>query len=433
MKRLAYDDLLKWKNYESRKPLIIKGARQVGKTWLMKTFGQNEYKKVIYLNFENNVRLKNIFSTDYNIDRIISALEIESGEKIDSKNTLFIFDEIQEVPKALTSLKYFYEESPHYHVIAAGSLLGTAMHLSTSFPVGKVDFLQLNPMSFYEFLMAMNEKELLELIKNHDWEMIKIFKTKFIKYLKEYYYIGGMPEVVKKYVETKDFNEVRNTQKTILITYEHDFSKHAPFEIVPRIRMVWNSIPSQLAKENRKFIYGQLRKGARAKDFEIAIQWLIDAGLILKVNRVNKPNIPLVAYKSQDIFKLFLLDTGLLSAMTDIDIKVLLEGSNIFEEFKGALTEQFVHQQLVTSKDINIFYWASETTNTEIDFIVQVKNKIIPIEVKSSENLKAKSLKFFNQKYKPNLSIRTSTSDYRIDDWLVNIPLFAIQEIENLI
>jgi len=429
MERTLIHRLIKWKNAKTRKPLLIRGARQVGKTWLMKEFGKREYLQTVYINFESSKHLKNIFSDDFNINRIITALQIETGITVNATNTLIIFDEIQEAEGAITSLKYFYENAPEYHVIAAGSLLGVALHQHTSFPVGKIEFLELYPLSFNEFLEALGQKELLSLLLSKNWALIKTFKQKLIQLLRQYYYVGGMPEAVSALCHNNDFNEVRNIQNNILQAYEQDFSKHAPIEIVPKIRMVWNSIPAQLAKENRKFMYGGIKKGARAKEYETAIAWLIDCGLVHKVNRVSKPSIPLNAYTDFSAFKLFLVDIGLITAMGNIDAKTLLKGNAIFEEFKGAITEQFVLQQLVTIKELALYYWSAIQSTAEIDFLIQYNNRIIPIEVKATENLQAKSLKIFCQKYKPQQAIRTSMSDYRKEDWLTNVPLYAINSI----
>ncbi len=433
MKRKAYDDLIEWKNSEHHKPLIIKGARQTGKTWLMKAFGKGEYQNTAYFNFENNQRLRQIFKENLDIGQIITSLQIESSQNIVPGETLIIFDEIQEVPSAITSLKYFQEEAPSHHIIAAGSLLGVAMHPEASFPVGKISFLQLNPFTFSEFLNAMGENELNELMENGEWKIVSAFSSKLIHLLKHYYFTGGMPEVVANYVQHQNFSECRTIQNNILQTYEQDFSKHAPLEIVPRLRMVWNAIPAQLAKENRKFIYGQLKKGGRAKEFELAIQWLADAGLIHKIHRVSKLGIPLSAYQDFNAFKLFSHDVGLLAAMAQLDAKTILEGNTLFEEFKGALSEQYVMQQLNAIKYLNIFYYTSESSNSEIDFIVQLQNKVVPVEVKASENLQSKSLRFFHLKFRPERSVRTSTSDFRVDDWLTNIPLYSIMYLNKFI
>lgn len=361
MERNLFGKLEGWKNKKKRKPLIIQGARQVGKTWIMKEFGKRYFKDTIYINFDNNEVMKNVFEIDFDISRIISAIKIEYGKNFEVANTLIIFDEIQEAPKALASLKYFYENAPQYAIIAAGSLLGVALHQGTSFPVGKVDFMHLYPLNFSEFLRANGEENLAELLQSQDYQMINAYSVKYTELLKKYYYIGGMPEVVQTYLDTEDFNEVRKIQRDLLKYYEEDFSKHAPKDVIPRIRMVWNSIPAQLAKENRKFIYGSVREGARAKDFELAIQWLEDAGLIIKNYRVSKPGIPLIAYMELNNFKMFMLDVGLLGARADITAKVLLDGSRIFEEFKGALTEQFVAQQLKAA-DRELYYFSTKNT-----------------------------------------------------------------------
>lgn len=432
MERAAMQELISWKNKSGRKPLIIRGARQVGKTWLMKEFGKNEYVRTVYVNFESSKLLKSLFVDNFDIQRIITALQIESGLQINPENTLIILDEIQEAKGAITSLKYFCENAPQYHVLAAGSLLGIALHNHTSFPVGKVDFLELRPLNFAEFLLALNQQPLLNLLKSKDWILIKSFKEKFIQLLRQYYYIGGMPESVLSYSSQSDFKEVRAIQKRILSAYEHDFSKHAPSEIVPRIRMLWNAIPAQLAKENKKFIYGAVKPGSRAKDYELALSWLIDCGLVHKVCRVSKPGIPLKAYEDVAAFKLFIVDIGLLGAMGDIDVRTLIDGNVIFEEFKGALTEQYVLQQFSTMHDLVIYYWSAERSTAEIDFLLQYSGEIIPIEVKAEENLQAKSLKTFCQKYSPKTVIRTSMSDYRKEDWLTNLPLYAINELTEL-
>jgi len=433
LNREAIKDLIKWKNREHRKPLIIHGARQVGKTWLMKEFGKTHYEKIAYINFENNERMEHLFNGNLDIPRLITALQIESGVTINDKNTLIIFDEIQEVPKALTSLKYFCENAPQYHIVAAGSLLGVALHPGTSFPVGKVDFMDLYPLNFTEFLNATGNENLVSLLETQDFELITSFKGRFIDLLKQYYYIGGMPEVVIRFIETNDYTIVREVQNKLLMAYEQDFSKHAPNDAVPRIRMLWTSIPAQLAKENQKFVYGLIRQGARAKEFELAMQWLLDCGLIYKVSRIKKPDMPLMAYQDFNAFKLFILDVGLLSAMSDLDIKSLLEGNSFFEEFKGALTEQYVLQQLIANKDIKPFYWSAERSNGEIDFVFQSGMDIVPLEVKAAENLQAKSLKSYCLRYKPKYAIRTSLSDYRKEAWLTNLPLYAINEILNIL
>jgi hypothetical protein len=433
MIRAAITDLVKWKDSSHRKPLIIRGARQVGKTWLMREFGKTHYEKCAYINFDNNERMENLFKGDIDIKRIITALQIETGITIEANNTLIIFDEVQEVPRALTSLKYFCENAPDYHIIAAGSLLGVALHPGTSFPVGKVDFLTLYPLNFLEFMNVTGNNNLVELLKANDFEMITSFKGKYIDMLKQYYYIGGMPEVVSSFIASNDFMAVREVQNKILMAYEQDFSKHAPNETVPRIRMLWTSIPSQLAKENRKFIYGLIRQGARAREYELAMMWLIDCGLVYKVGRVSKPDMPLMAYQDFNAFKLFVLDVGLLSAMSDLNLKSILGGNKIFEEFKGALTEQYVLQQLITNSEIKPYYWSAEKSTGEIDFIFQNDNDIVPLEVKATENLQAKSLKNYCLKYSPKNAIRTSMSDYRKENWLTNVPLYAINVLSAIL
>lgn len=433
MYREKIKELEEWKNSKDRIPLIIRGARQVGKTWIMKEFGKNNYKKVAYVNFDGNTRMTRLFEGDFDIDRIIQGLKIETQVDIDAKDTLLIFDEIQEVPKALTSLKYFCENARQFHILAAGSLLGVALHEGTSFPVGKVDFIDLYPLNFQEFLLAIGEEKLVTILNEKDWDLISIFKDKLISYLREYYFIGGMPAAINKYVETKDYKQVRNVQLKLLQAYEEDFSKHAPNEIVPRLKMLWNSIPAQLAKENKKFIYGLIKEGARAKEYELALSWLIDCGLIYKIDRVNKPNIPLIAYQDTSAFKLYILDVGILGAMTRIDEKILLEGNEIFTEFKGSFTEQFVLTELKSNKDIPIFYWSAEKATAEIDFLIQLGTDVIPIEVKASENLQAKSLKTFIEKYQTTKNVRTSMSNYRKEEKLINIPLYSIGNIEKII
>jgi len=429
MFRSRLTDLITWKDSGSRKPLIIRGARQTGKTWLMKEFGRTHFARTLYLDFEKNKRLANIFTGDFSIDRIIVALQAETGIKISAPDTLIIFDEIQAVPDAITSLKYFQEDAPDIHLIAAGSLLGLAMHSGISFPVGKVSFMDLYPLSFNEFLDANGENAINEFIQKSDMKMVTAFKDRYIDRLRQYYYVGGMPEAVAVFAKSGDFSAVREIQKQILDTYEHDFSKYAPIEIVPRIRMLWNSVPGQLAKENRKFIYGLVKEGSRAKEYELALSWLIDCGLVKKVLRVEKPSLPLKAYADNKAFKLFIVDTGLMSAMTDIDPRTLLEGNKIFTEFKGALTEQYVFQQLVSAEEYSVFYWSAERSTAEIDFLLQYNNIIIPLEVKAEENLHAKSLKVFHEKFRPAVSFRTSMSDFREQDWLVNIPLYAVCQL----
>ncbi len=433
MYRYAIENLYKWKESKYRKPLIIKGARQVGKTWLMKEFGQSAYSDTVYVNFDSNSKMSELFSADLQPERIIMGLELYSGKKIDPDNTLIIFDEVQEVPRALTSLKYFCEEAPQYHIVCAGSLLGIALHSGTSFPVGKVDFLELYPMTYKEFLIATGNERFSKLLESRDFTMITNFKQTYIDALKQYYFIGGMPEAVLHFSENKNFNEIRDIQRRIIDAYEQDFSKHAPNETVPKIRMIWNSVPSQLAKENKKFIYGLVREGARAKDYEAAIMWLSDCGLVHKISKINAPKLPLKAYEDLKAFKLFLADVGLLSCMSGLRQTVLLDGNDLFKEFKGALTEQYVMQQLATISDFNTYYYTNDRGSCEIDFVVDNGELVVPVEVKAEINLKAKSLKAYSDKYDPQITIRTSMADFKKEERLINVPLYAVSEMSEIL
>ncbi len=426
MERFAFVELKKWKESPNRKPLVVMGARQVGKTWLMQEFGRRFYKNVAYVSFYNNSTMKNVFESDYDIKKILSYLSIEVGFTIEKENTLIIFDEIQNAPKAFESLKYFCEEAGEYHIMAAGSLLGVALHQGVSYPVGKVDLLNLYPLSFREYLYAVNEKALSDALLSKDFSLIDTFSEKYIYHLKNYYYVGGMPEVVKNFTLHGDYKEVRQIQKNILVQYKGDFGKHAGTNELSRINMVWDSIPMQLAKENRKFFFGRMKKGVRSSEFEIAIQWLLDSGLVHKVSRVNEPHIPLSAYKDFSAYKLFILDVGLLCAMSELDAKSIIEGNALFVEFKGALTEQYVLQELVASTPYTPYYYGSERATFEQDFLIQKENNIVPIEVKAEANVRSQSLKAFYEKYKPNLSVRFSLLPYREQKWMVNIPLYAV-------
>ncbi len=425
MERDALKLLQKWKEQKDRKPLILRGARQVGKTWLMKAFGAACYKEVAYVNFENNRQLRSLFESDFSIERILLAIEAVTGINVQPDTTLIILDEIQEAPKGLTVLKYFYENAPQYHVIAAGSLLGVALHQGTSFPVGKVDFADLYPMTFHEFLMAMGEGKLVKLLDNRDWTLITLFKEQLISLLRQYYYVGGMPEVVLSYIKEKNLERVRQLQNNILNAYDQDFSKHAPVPEVPRIRMVWNSIPAQLAKENKKFVYGLLKEGARAKEFELAIGWLVDCGLIYKIQRVKKAAVPLKIYEDFSAFKLYMLDCGLLGAMTYAPAAAMLVENKIFSEFKGMFSEQYVLQQLTALPSLPIYYWSSDRSDGELDFVLQSGTEIYPVEVKAEENLHAKSLRSFVNQNPEWKGIRLSMSDYREESWMTNVPLYA--------
>ena len=429
MYRSSIKKLIDWKLSSYRKPLVFLGARQVGKTWLIQEFGKTEYKQMVYINFEDTQELRETFLLDLDPKRLISNFELYSNLKITPEDTLIVLDEIQAAPRGITSLKYFCENAPEYHIIAAGSLLGVNIHPGESFPVGKVDFLELYPMSFYEFLLAMGEIGLARILDEKLWDVLPSFTEKFKEFLKYFFYTGGMPEVVSHFSRHRDWEMVRQLQNKILKSYENDFSKYAPKEILPRLNMVWESIPVQLAKENKKFIYGVVKEGARAKDFEMAIQWLTDSGLLHKVYNVSKPALPLAAYKELSAFKLYHNDLGLLGAMTKLNAKTLLNGDNVFTEFKGALTEQFVFQQLVPNEDLSIHYFSFNNSKYEIDFIIQNKNdEIIPVEAKSGENLKARSFKLFCEKFKPETAIRTSLSNYKHENWMTNVPLYIIGE-----
>ena len=429
MYRLAIEKLYEWKARADRKPLIIEGARQVGKTWLMKEFGKSAYSNTVYINFDSNSRMAELFSSDLEISRIVMGLELYADTKINPENTLIIFDEVQEVPRALASLKYLYENAPEYHIICAGSLLGIALHQGTSFPVGKVDFLNLYPLSFKEFLMAIGKTRYVELMDAGDYEMMTAFRQDLIDALKYYYFVGGMPEAVMSFASEKDFNKVRKIQRRILEAYEQDFSKHAPNESVPKLRMLWSSIPSQLAKENKKFIYGSVREGGRAKEYESAIMWLTDCGLVHRISRVTVGHLPLKAYEDMKAFKMFVLDVGLLGCMVGLNKKILLDGNNLFVEFKGALTEQYVLQQLITNPDYNIYYYTNDSGSCEVDFLIDTGDAVVPVEVKAEVSLRAKSLKTYVEKFSPDVAVRTSMRDYKKESLLVNLPLYAIENL----
>lgn len=426
MQRFAMDQLLRWKDKDNRKPLVIMGARQVGKTWLMKEFGRTCYKKVAYISFYNNSRMDQVFQMDFDVERILMNLNIEAGVTITPEDTLIVLDEIQNSPKALESLKYFCEEAPQYHIVAAGSLLGVAIHEGVSYPVGKVELLDLYPLNFREFLCAMGENALSDALATKDYTIIDNFSEKYLFWMKNYYYVGGMPGVVEEFRMHKDYNEVRQIQSDIVRQYEGDFGKHIDAKTLPRIRMVWDSIPIQLAKENKKFFFGQIKKGARSSDYEIAIQWLVDCGLIYKVNRVNEPHMPLKAYKSMNAYKLFLLDVGLLGALSELTAESILEGNDIFVEFKGALTEQYVLQQLISDTEYTPYYFGTEKSTFEQDFLIQKGKNVIPIEVKAEGNTRSQSLKVYCDKYHPEKAVRFSTLNYMDQGWMVNIPLYAV-------
>lgn len=425
MERILMKSLLEWKNKKDRKPLILYGARQVGKTWLMKAFGEKYFSNLVYISFYNNKTISRIFEEDYDSARIIRTLEIETHTRIIPEETLLIFDEIQNAPKALESLKYFCEENPEYCLIAAGSLLGVALHEGISFPVGKVDELYLHPMSFEEFLLAIDERGLYEVLLSKDTEMINQFSDRYIKLLKEYYIVGGMPEIVNVFLQNHDYDEVREKQLAILNQYEGDFGKHISPKELPRIKQVWNAIPLQLSKENKKFFFGQIKEGARQKEFELAIQWLVDSGLITKVNKVTKPSMPLKAYIDFSAFKLFFLDVGLLCALSELDIFSVINGNDVFTEFKGALTEQYVLQQIRANTGYTAYYYSGEKSTYKTDFMIQQGGLVVPVEVKAEENIKSKSLKVFIEKYNSRKAIRISMNKYRHQEIIENIPLWA--------
>lgn len=426
MERSIYSSLKKWKESPTRKPLILQGARQVGKTYILKEFGAREYSEVVYINCDDNNDMQNMF-VDYDIDRIIRSMSAISGISIKPSTTLLILDEIQEVERGLASLKYFCEKAPEYHVAVAGSLLGIPLHEGTSFPVGKVDMLYMYPMDFEEFLLAMGKEQLVELLRNNSWAALTPLRGMLTELLRQYYFVGGMPEAVKAYVGRGDIWEVRSIHSKIIDAYRNDMSKHVPKQQVQRINMVWNSIPSQLARDNKKFIYGALRKGARANDFEIAIQWLVDSGLVHKVHRISKPVVPLKFYEDMASFKLFLLDCGLLGALSETPPEQILIGDNVFEEYKGAFTENYVLQQLKSLPRTFVYYYSNDNSTLEIDFVVQHEAHVIPIEVKAEENLRAKSLRQFVTDNAGLHGVRFSMSDYREQDWLTNVPLWAVR------
>lgn len=425
MQRHAITQLRLWKNASHRKPLIIRGARQVGKTWLAQEFGKTDYQSTAYVNLDGNTQAHNLFDLDYDIERIVDGLELLSGVKIEPGKTLIILDEIQEVPRALSALKYFYENAPEYHVVALGSLLGVAMHHGVSFPVGKVDFIDLYPLSFTEFLEASGNEKLSQLIQNQplDIALLTSFHDKLIDLLKTYYIVGGMPEVILNYLEEGNLLEVRQVQQTILTAYEHDFSKHAPVTVVPRIREIWDALPSQLAKENKRFFFRMIREGARSKEYEAALLWLEDAGLVSRITRVNQAALPLSVYADSTVFKLFALDVGLLGAKSGLAPEVVLNKNDIFTEFKGALAEQFVFQELKVS-DSDIYYYANYNSRGEIDFITSSSTTILPIEVKSGKNIRATSLKAFAEKYPQARAITLSTLPYEMRHSVTLLPLY---------
>lgn len=429
MNRLAIHKLVAWKNSSRRKPLLVEGARQVGKTWLVKEFAKLYYENLIYVNFEEKIQLRELFKIDYDVKRILATVSAATGEICVPGRTLVFFDEVQEAEGAVTALKYLCENAPEQHVIAAGSLLGVNLHKRISFPVGKVQFLTLYPMNFMEFLDAVKENGLATLIRERNWDAVNMLASKYRELLKQYYFIGGMPEVVKEFAATGNWDECREIQKEILRSYERDFSKHAPLNEVPRIGQVWSSLPEQLSKDNRKFIYGVIREGARARQYEDALQWLIDAGLLIKVPNVTAPRIPLISYESHSIFKVFMLDVGLMGAMCDLSVATIADGNAIYTEFKGAMTEQYVAQQLM--EYFKPYYWSKANSSLEIDFLIQSHEDVIPLEVKAETNLNAKSLKQYIADFSPARAYRVSMAAYKEEEKLINLPLFAVDALCN--
>ena len=426
MKRKIYTQLVDWKNQEHHKPLILNGVRQCGKTYILKEFGLNEFDNLAYVSCDRNENLHAIYAGDFDTARIIRGLSALTGVDIIPGKTLIFLDEVQAFPQALEALKYFCEDAPEYHIVVAGSLLGVALHAGVSFPVGKVQTMRLFPMDFEEFLMAMGEDQLLKLMHSKDYELMNAFHEKLKDYLRQYYYVGGMPEVVKTYVENRLLNQVRTIQNEILSNYASDFSKHAPTQEVPRIDMVWQSILGQLSKENKKFVYGVLKKGGRAKEFELAIQWLVDAGLVYKITKVTKPELPLKFYEDLSAFKLYLCDCGLMWAMADTAAKDVLLGDNVFTEYKGAFTEQYVLQQLLASGINHIYYYSSDTSRMEMDFLVQRNGAILPIEVKGGTSIKATSLHNYLMEHPDISAIRYSMLPYRQQENITNMPLYGV-------
>ncbi len=429
MKRIAEIKLELWRKKKKIKPLLLTGARQVGKTWLMKNLGKQQFKNYVYINFEKEQAYRNLFEADLNAEKMVQTLGLMSNQTIVDGETLLIFDEIQEAPNALTSLKYFAEDRPHLHVIAAGSLLGIALDRG-SFPVGKVEFMAIQPMNFEEFLLAIGESSLCQLIEQGDFSIISSFKDKFIQALRTYYIVGGMPEAVSVFVEeNSNFDEVKQIQKAILNAYMQDFAKHAPAPLIPKIIAVWESMVSQLARENKKFVYGLLKSGARAREYEQAIDWLINYGLVHRIYAINKISFPLQAYKDLKSFKLYVLDVGLLSNMSNLSPNIVIDSHTFFQEFKGALTEQYVLQELISNNAENLSYWSNESGVAEVDFIFEKNGTFYPLEVKATENLQAKSLRVFHEQHPEIRCYRTSLSSYREEEWMTNIPLYALRKI----
>ena len=435
MKRKVLSQLIEWKNRDAqhRKPLILEGARQTGKTWLARELGRAEFQDFIEINFETDDDLQDLFELNFDIERILLTIQQAKGVPVVAGKTLLFFDEIQYARRGLLSLKYFYDKIPELHVLAAGSLLGVIDHKNDSFPVGKVEFLSVYPLSFEEFLVADGKEGMAQMLQTGDWQSITVFHERLTGWLREYYYVGGMPEAVKTYIDTKDYSQVRKIHNQLLKAYKDDFSKHPPKEIVKRMLMVWNSVPSQLAKENKKYVYTALKQSARARDFETSIQWLCDAGMVYKVTRCFGGEMPLAGFEDPDAFKLYLLDIGLLGAMAGLDVRTMLDGNDFFMQYKGALTEQFVLQELQLLEDKQIYYWSPENSIAEVDFLVQTMGMVVPIEVKAERNLRAKSLSVFMQKYNTQRVLRLSMSKYEQGTKITDLPLYAISLIPKIL
>ncbi|MBO7476586.1 MAG: ATP-binding protein [Salinivirgaceae bacterium] len=434
MQRFVYDKAVEWcKTKDSeRKPLLLEGARQVGKTWLAREIGKNEFENYIELNFENHPEIRTLFEDDFKIERILLAISAFTGKDIKPGKTLLFFDEIQWARRGLLALKYFFDNAPQLHVMAAGSLLGVIDHHDDSFPVGKVTFLKINPMTFSEFMMATGNQKLYEIMQTGDWKLINVFANQYENLLRNYYFVGGMPEAVKKFIDTGDYKKVRKVQDDLLKSYKNDFSKHPPKDVSARMHLVWDSIPTHLSKENKKFVYSAVRPGARAKDFETAIQWLKDAGTIHKLTRVSTGEMPLRGFEDSESFKIYLIDIGLLSAMCKLDRKTLIDGVGFYNQYKGALTEQYVLQELIGNEDIELHYWSPDTGHSELDFVIQAGNDVAPLEAKAERNLKAKSLKSFSERYNTKLRFRTSMSPFVASDYVIDIPLYAVAKVPEI-
>ena len=426
MERFLMDDLVGWKNSVRRKPLVLNGARQVGKTWLLMEFGARHFESVAYVNLDNNLGLASQFDVGYDLPRILLMIQAESGQRVIPGKTLVVLDEVQECPKALTSLKYFCENAPELAVAPAGSLLGITFHEGTGYPVGKVDMLDLHPLSFREFLDATGNPMLREVVDSGDKQLLGSLAAKFRELLKQYYFVGGMPEAVATFVESADLSAVRAVQEGVLFGYERDISKHLGAAGAERALSAWRSLPAHLGQENKKFVFGHIGEGARARDYRSAITWLTQAGIATRVPRVSKPGVPLSAYANESAFKLFSLDVGLLCALSRLDASSIVDGNALFTEFRGALTEQYVCQQLVSDCNLSPCYWSAENSRGEVDFLVQRGGRVYPIEVKAEENLRSKSLRAFSGRYPGTVPRRFSLSGFCDQGWMRNVPLYAI-------